>query len=170
MRMDRLRKRGERTAERAALNRVSKQISRWEAGMGGGVESVGSAWRCRTFIWHCKKCATKQSLAAPSFTRDGVSTLRCVFPPRVRETEWGATPKWVFRAPVWERLEVLYYHARVSACVSVFVHACVALGLMPLSPCSNPSPTLPLPIQVMPSVGEMCHPSAPSLRVSSRGN
>lgn len=55
------------------------------------------------------------------------------------------------------------YFIIVCVClhVSVFVHACVSVGLMLLSPCGNPSPTLPLPIQTMPSVGEMCHPSAP---------
>lgn len=51
-------------------------------------------------------------------------------------------------------MKVSYYHMHVCAFAHVLVHTCVAVGLMPLSPCGNPSPTLPLSIQIMPSVGK----------------
>lgn len=56
---------------------------------------------------------------------------------------------------------ILLSCACVCMCLCLCMRACVSVGLMLLSPCGNPSPTLPLPIQTMPSVGEMCHPSAP---------
>lgn len=45
-------------------------------------------------------------------------------------------------------------HVCVSAGVCVSERVCVAVGLIPLSSCGNPSPILPLFILIMPSVGK----------------
>lgn len=107
--------------DRVSCSKVSKKISRWEEGIGGGMERIGEAWKCGTFKWHCKKCATKQSLAVSSFMhvalrlRFSCTSLCFLYACMKGET----TITWGFCAPV----EVLHYHVRVSACV--FGHVCV---------------------------------------------
>lgn len=56
-----------------------------------------------------------------------------------------------------------YYIITCWPSVSMCICACVSVGLMLLSPCANNSPTLPLSIQIMPTVGGCATHQPPSL-------
>lgn len=72
----------------------------------------------------------------------------------VHKTKSKTTLKWVFCTLVWICISIILLCACLHVSLCLCIRACVAVGLMPLSPCGNPSPTLPLSIQIMPSVGK----------------
>lgn len=128
---------------------------------GRGREGVECFWEGLK-VWDLqmtlqKVCYKAVSGSAIIHVRWCVNAVLCglvhfsVFPPCVHKTEWRRT---FLCMCVCDGSIILLccLCLRMSVCLCMRAH--VAVGLMPLSPCGNPSPTLPLPIQIMPSVGK----------------